>query len=190
MDLEHSVKEDEYLLQNKEVRLTGFSPKPAQRVAMKRPLPTSKKIHFSQKLLLPLKGKYFYTPSSYQTWLELGKLAPTFPQIPERPYDSKIWRNFVLGYQNASGIQSATKVVDSGHTIGIPPPSRMGANNYIKFVSEGGLVHDKTQKQTVFAKVLKEMTQSRKLWINNEHKILPEGFQRNNSSPWALKHQK
>ncbi|XP_060695386.1 testis-expressed protein 52-like [Hemiscyllium ocellatum] len=112
----------------------------------------------------------------HHEWLNVGKFSPIFSNRPDREIDSNVWRCYVSQgskHPSSTGQARVSKLIASLYPISIPPPSKMGENTWLHFVSHGNLYLDLQGKKKAIALLEKEQEHNRKLKIKSESRMPP-----------------
>uniref|UniRef100_UPI00398EA386 testis-expressed protein 52-like n=1 Tax=Pristiophorus japonicus TaxID=55135 RepID=UPI00398EA386 len=164
----------EYLFEDKRARFTGFLSRAEQRLALQPPPHGDVMAEFFQRLQASLQRHF---PSlKHHDWLDVGKFTPIFSNRPETKSNSNIWRCYVSrDSEHHSNIDQArvSKLIAALYPITIPPPSRMGENTWLQFVSNGNLYIDLQGKKKAITLLEKEQEHNRKLKIKSESRVPP-----------------
>ncbi|XP_068129007.1 testis-expressed protein 52 [Hyperolius riggenbachi] len=122
------------LLSDLPVHSPGFMPRGIHKILLKNPPYTDAKLELLRKLRSPLNAEPPppYT-QGYLTWLEVSRLPPLLPLRPDRPYDSAVWR------------QLTSAPANPGSRDPVPPPSRMEANTWGRFICCSGMRRDEKE---------------------------------------------
>lgn len=90
-----------------------------------------------------------YPLSSYQTWIDAGKLEPLIPDHPDPEYNANAWRHFSSreGVRTSSEGRRISALIASMYPLNMPPPSRMGEFTYADYIQNGNVFRDPLRKQ-------------------------------------------
>lgn len=152
----------EFLLPDEAWELPGFTPKTYHQLALKLPPCTDMKSKVRHRLIHPWKNEAEHT-WGFHTWLDVGQLPATFPTRPDRPYDSNVWR--WLTDSRAHRRLPAEPC--------IPPPSWMGQNSLLTFISCNPIFLDMKRKNQVILRTVKELREVEKLKLRSEARAPP-----------------
>ncbi|XP_018431929.1 PREDICTED: uncharacterized protein ENSP00000372125 [Nanorana parkeri] len=147
----------EPLLSEPPVHSPGFAPRGIHRLLFQSPPYSDAKLELLRKLRSPLRVEQ--PPShtlGYVTWLEVSRLPPLLPLLPDRPYDSAVWRQVTVAPASARPREP------------IPAPSRMEENTWSKFTRCSGV-----QRDTREARALNIRSQGRAPAMDSHGNILP-----------------
>ncbi|XP_036153226.1 testis-expressed protein 52 [Myotis myotis] len=152
----------EFLLTDKPGELPGFTRQTYHQLALKLPPCTDIKSKVRHRIIHPWKDKTKHT-WGFHTWLDVGRLPATFPSRPDRPYDSNVWR--WLTDSRAHRYPPAEPA--------IPPPSWMGQNSYLTFISCTPIFLNEDLKKQVIFRTVKELKEVEKLKLRSEGRAPP-----------------
>ncbi|XP_037371244.1 testis-expressed protein 52 [Talpa occidentalis] len=152
----------EFLLPNESWELPGFTTQRYHHLALKPPPRTKTKSKVHQQVLSPCKDASQHT-WGFHTWLDVGRMPPTFPTRPDEPYDSNVWR--WLTDPNAHRRLPAEPPV--------PPPSLLGPNSFLAFIHSTPIFLDVNRKKQVICKTMKELREVEKLKLRSEARAPP-----------------
>ncbi|XP_057560131.1 testis-expressed protein 52 [Hippopotamus amphibius kiboko] len=152
----------EFLLPRESSELPGFTQQSYHQLALKLPPCTEAKAKVRQRLACPWKDAAQHT-WGFHTWLDVGRLPATFPSRPDRPYDSNVWR--WLTDSRARRCPPAEPPV--------PPPSWMGQNSFLAFISCTPIFLDTKRKNQVILRTVKELREVEKLKLRSEVRAPP-----------------
>ncbi|XP_045686394.1 testis-expressed protein 52 [Phyllostomus hastatus] len=152
----------EFLLPDETWELPGFTPQTYHQLALKLPPHTDMKSKVRHQLNHPWKNEVEHT-WGFHTWLDVGQLPATFPTRPDRPYDSNVWR--WLTDSRAHRRLPAEPC--------IPPPSWMGQNSLLTFISCNPIFLDMKRKNQVILRTVKELREVEKLKLRSEARAPP-----------------
>lgn len=158
----HTWVQHEFLLPDEPWELPGFTPQAYHRLAQKLPPCTDMKSKVRHRLIHPWKNETEHT-WGFHTWLDVGHLPATFPTRPDRPYDSNVWR--WLTDSRAHRRLPAEPC--------IPPPSWMGQNSLLTFISCNPIFVDTKRKNQVILRTVKELREVEKLKLRSEARAPP-----------------
>ncbi|XP_024896845.1 testis-expressed protein 52 [Pteropus alecto] len=158
----HTRAQREFLLPSKPWELPGFTRQAYHQLALKLPPRTDMKSRVHQQLIHPWKGATEHT-WGFHTWLDVGRLPATFPTRPDRPYDSNVWR--WLTNSRAHCRPPAEPL--------IPPPSWMGQNSLLTFISYTPIFLDANRKNQAIFSIVKELREVEKLKLRSEARAPP-----------------
>ncbi|XP_059539870.1 testis-expressed protein 52 [Myotis daubentonii] len=152
----------EFLLTDKPGELPGFTRQTYHQLALKLPPCTDIKSKVRHRIIHPWKDKIEHT-WGFHAWLDVGRLPATFPSRPDRPYDSNVWR--WLTDSRAHRYPPAEPA--------IPPPSWMGQNSYLTFISCTPIFLNEDLKKQVIFRTVKELKEVEKLKLRSEGRAPP-----------------
>ncbi|XP_054433053.1 testis-expressed protein 52 [Pteronotus mesoamericanus] len=152
----------EFLLPDEPWELPGFTRQAYHQLALKLPPCTDMKSKVRHRLIHPWKGEAEHT-WGFHTWLDVGHLPATFPTRPDKPYDSNVWR-----WLTDSRARSRPPAEPC-----IPPPSWMGQNSLLTFISCTPIFLDTNRKNQVILRTVKELREVEKLKLRSEARAPP-----------------
>ncbi|XP_036107448.1 testis-expressed protein 52 [Molossus molossus] len=152
----------EFLLPDEPWQLPGFTPQAYHQLALKLPPCTDIKSKVHRQLVHPWKDEAEHT-WGFHTWLDVGRLPATFPSRPDRPYDSNVWR----------WLTDSRAHCRPPAEPGIPPPSWMGRNSLLTFISCTPIFLDENRKKQVIFRTVKELEEVKKLKLRSEARAPP-----------------
>lgn len=180
-----SLEEREWLLKERSPYLSGFTPRPAQKLTTRRRPHSMLDIECQHFLRNSTKEFTSQHPTvEYQVWVEAGKHDPPFPPYPDASYNSNVWRNFRrnYGFQTSAEGRKVTEVIAAMYPLNIPPASKVGNFTFDKYIRETKLFKDEKHKALAIKQTttdleefrrLKYKTESRNPPIDQSGKILP-----------------
>ncbi|OWK03927.1 hypothetical protein Celaphus_00013866 [Cervus elaphus hippelaphus] len=166
----------EFLLPREPKELPGFTQQAYHQLALKPPPYTEMKAKVRQRLACPWKDTAQHT-WGFHTWLDIGRLPATFPSRPDKPYDSNVWR--WLTDSRAHRQPPAEPPV--------PPPSWLGQNSFLTFISCTPIFLDVNRKKQVIFRTVKELQEVEKLKLRSELRAPPLDTHGNILPPKASK---
>ncbi|XP_063785259.1 testis-expressed protein 52 isoform X2 [Pseudophryne corroboree] len=151
------------LLSDPPVQSLAFTPRGIHSILLREPPHTEAKLELLRKLRNPLDTQLPPAPTlGYLTWLEVSRLPPLLPLRPDKPYDSAVWRRLTAAPEGR------------GPRSPIPPPSRMEANTWDRFVRCSGIRRDERESRS-----LRIRSHGRAPPTDSHGNIIPpEGFKR------------
>ncbi|XP_006891434.1 PREDICTED: uncharacterized protein ENSP00000372125-like [Elephantulus edwardii] len=152
----------DFLLPSEPWELPGFTQQVYHRLALKLPPSTELKSKVRHCLIYPAENATQHT-WGFHTWLDVGRLPATFPTRPDMPYDSNIWR----WVTNCRAHQQPPAKPP------IPPPSWMGKNSFLTFICCTPMFVDKSRKNQVMRRAVKELKEVEKLKLRSEVRAPP-----------------
>ncbi|XP_002125954.2 uncharacterized protein LOC100182340 isoform X1 [Ciona intestinalis] len=171
-----SLEEREKLYSELDPRMTAFSPRPETRLALQKSPTTDVKISMNHKLrTFRDESTIIYPLTSYQTWVDAGRLEPLFPERPDPEYNSNVWRHFstrdpaTIAYRS----QRISDLVASMYPLNIPPPSRMGDSTYANFIKYGDIFRDPLKKAKKITWTEQELTEMKRLDVLSDARVPP-----------------
>ncbi|XP_053411670.1 testis-expressed protein 52 [Nycticebus coucang] len=162
----------EFLHPSESWKLPGFTWQAYHQLALKHPPCTEMKSKVRHRLIHPWKDTAQHT-WGFHTWLDVGRLPATFPSRPDQPYDSNVWRWLI---DSNAHYQPAAKPP-------IPPPSWMGKNSFLTFISCTPIFTDMNRKKRVIFSVMKELKETEKLKLRSETRVPPLDVHGHNLPP-------
>ncbi|KAM6162704.1 testis-expressed protein 52 [Erethizon dorsatum] len=147
----------QFLLPSETWELPGFTLQAYHQLALQQPPCTEIKSTVRQRLLHPWQGAAEHT-WGFHTWLDVGRLPAIFPKWPNRPYDSNVWRQ--LTHSHAHRLQPSEPLV--------PPPSWMGSNSFLTFISSMPTFSDRNRKNQVILRTIQVLKEAEKLKLRSE----------------------
>ncbi|KAM9230199.1 testis-expressed protein 52 [Dugong dugon] len=156
------AQHDNFLLPSESCELPGFTRQAYHHLALKLPPCTEIKSKVRQRLIYPAENATQHT-WGFHMWLDVGRLPATFPTRPDVPYDSNVWRWLT---NSRAHHQPPAKPP-------IPPPSRMGKNNFLTFICCTPIFVDANRKNQVILKTVKELKEVEKLKLRSEARAPP-----------------
>ncbi|CAK8694688.1 testis-expressed protein 52-like isoform X2 [Clavelina lepadiformis] len=171
-----SLEEREKLYSDGDARYTAFSPRPETRLALQKSPTTDTKICFNHKLrTFRDESTIIYPLTSYQTWMDAGKLEPVFPDRPDPDYNANVWRHFSSREQAEwkPSERGVSTLVASMYPLSIPPPSRMGGFTYARFIQYGDIFRNHLLKEKKITWTEKELAEMKRLNAFSEARVPP-----------------
>ncbi|XP_072340065.1 testis-expressed protein 52-like isoform X2 [Scyliorhinus torazame] len=162
----------EFLPEDKHVKFSGFQPKAQQRHVLHPPRHKDVMEEFFQRMHASLRSHSL----KHHNWLDVGKFTPIFSNRPDKEFNSNVWRCYVSKdseKHSTTGKARVSKLIASLYPIAIPPPSKMGENTWLQFVSCGNLYIDLQGKKKAITILEKELEHNRKLMIKSESRMPP-----------------
>ncbi|XP_078509946.1 testis-expressed protein 52 [Lissotriton helveticus] len=183
-----SIKEREFLFEDREPKKTGFSPRALHRLAVLKAPCTSAKIQVHQRVRGTPISTNCQPPWGYQAWLEVSKLPPLFPVQPDKPYDSDLWRKVASDNMLDKHLPKARRKSTAGSpSPPIPPPSRMTENTFLKFLASRVLFVDEKRKEKVISRTSKDLRESERLKLRSQCRDPPRDSRGNILPPKDFK---
>ncbi len=181
-----SLYEREYLLRDAPCRWSGFTPRPVEKLAVKK-LPKSD-VHIQCNHILRTgrevsASNHRHPSAELQLWREVGRHSPLYPD-EERfdfSYNSNIWRNFTQK-NSGDGLQESKPASSQHRAVRIPSPSRLGENSYVRFVRESVLIKDSKQRDFIVQQTMKELEEMRQNQLKSDARNPPV----DKSGKWLL----
>ncbi|KAK2153529.1 hypothetical protein LSH36_294g03060 [Paralvinella palmiformis] len=176
-----TIDERENLLSEVLPKHTGFTPRPIQKLAVKKKPHTMLDVecnHFLQSSRD--EATHGIPPLSYRMWLEASKYDPPIPEKPDPQYNSNVWRNFrkQFGFHVNSEGQKVSEMIAAMYPLNIPSPSRVGDYTYEKFLTEISLIKDEKLRRMAIRRTGKDVEEFKKLKLRAEVRnppVDPEG---------------
>ncbi|KAJ8790840.1 hypothetical protein J1605_020934 [Eschrichtius robustus] len=147
----------EFFLPRESSELPGFTRQAYHQLALKLPPCTEVKAKVRHRLACPGKDAAQHT-WGFHTWLHVGHLPAAFPSRPDRPYDSNVWRWLTDSRAHRRPLAEAP----------VPPPSWMGQNSFLTFISCTPLFLDANRRHQVILRTVKELREVGKLKLRSE----------------------
>lgn len=144
-----SLEEREWLMKDVSPHLSGFTPRPNQKLSCQKRPREMLDIECRHFLRNPLESVvHQHPPVEYQMWVEAGKHDPPFPKRPDVSYNSNVWRNFRRNYgiQTSAEGRKVSEVIAALYPLNIPPPSQVGNNTFEKYIKETSLIKNEKYK--------------------------------------------
>jgi hypothetical protein len=134
-----TLEERENLMNGTFPKYTGFTPRPNEKLAVKR----------KPKSMLDIECNHFLRTSNehfvhghpnlgYKLWLEAGKHDSPYPPHPDPNFNSNIWRNFrkEYGFQTTAEGRRIGDIIATMYPLNIPAPSKVGSHTFDKYLRE------------------------------------------------------
>ena len=176
MSLENPVKmssfrEREFLLQDKPIKKSGFTPRPVEKLATRK-LPKSMVNIECNHIIRTSREEstHGHPPLAFQLWTEAGKHDPPFPERPDPQYNSNVWRNFRqhYGFHTTTEGQKIGEMIASMYPLNIPSPSQQGKYTYARFLADTSVIKDSKQKNVIINQTKKDLAEMRKHRIKSD----------------------
>lgn len=197
-----SLEERENLIKSSSPPLSGFTPRPVQRLATRRKPRTMLNVecnHFlrcssgnsdgSSSMLggdfngaggrgrgtAGGMGALGGSTVGYKMWLEAGRVQPAQPDRPDPDYDSKMWRNFrkQCGFYTDKDGRQINDMIASLYPMNIPAPSKVGECTYRKFLKETPVIQTAKFKRLALSRVEREEEEFRKMKLLSDMRYPP-----------------
>ena len=160
------LTERENLIPDNNVKKTGFTVRPIEKLAITKPSRTMTNIECNHFLRTQSRGS---TPSQktleFALWQEAGKHDPAFPQRPDKQYNSNVWRNFrkSYGFHTSAEGQKMSEMIATMYPLNVPAASRIGDYTYAKFLKETPLIKDERRRQIAINRTSRDLQEFRRL---------------------------
>ena len=177
-----TIEERENLLSEVKPKHTGFTPRPIQKLAVKKKPHTMLDVECNHFLHSSRdESTHGIPPLSYRMWLEASKYDPSVPEKPDPQYNSNVWRNFrkQYGFHVNSEGQKVSEMIAAMYPLNIPSPSRVGDYTYEKFLQEISLIKDEKLRKMAIRRTAKDVEEFKKLKLRAEMRnppVDPEGM--------------
>ena len=169
-----TLHERERLFEARVPRRTGFTSRPIERLATRKPRATS--LHAEcQRIQRCDSATSQRQPLSYRMWLEAGKHDPPFPDPTDAQYNSNVWRNFrkEYGFRSAAHAPRITETIAIMYPMSLPPPSHVGPYTYPQFLRDTSAIKDSKIHKLVLEKSVKELEQFKRLRLLSDMRNPP-----------------
>lgn len=140
-----TIEERENLMKDNRVPLSGFSPRPIQRLANRKQPRSVLNIECNHFLRTETKDfTHGHAPMTYKLWMEAGKHDPPYPNTPDPNFNSNVWRNFrkQYGFNTTAEGRKISEVLATMYPLNIPAPSKVGDHTFEKYIRETKLFND------------------------------------------------
>lgn len=171
-----SLQEREWLKQDPSPHMSGFTPRPIQKLATQRKPHDTVDIECCHFLRNSTKNFVHQHPTvEYQLWQEAGKHKPPFPKRPDPSYNSNVWRNFrrSYGFRTTAEGRKISDVIAAMYPLNIPTPSKVGDHTFEKYIRETSLFRDEKNKALAIKQVQTDLEEFRKLKYRTEARNPP-----------------
>ncbi|XP_075409260.1 testis-expressed protein 52 [Tenrec ecaudatus] len=152
----------EFLHPGEPWELPGFTRQAYHQLALKQPPCTNIKSKVRRRQIYPAEEATQHS-WGFHMWLDVGRLPATVPIRPDMPYDSNVWRWL------------ANSRAPCPHPAGplIPPPSRLGKNNFLTFLGCTPIFEDPNRRTQVIRSTVKGLREAEKLKLRSEARAPP-----------------
>lgn len=168
--------EEEFLLKDVHPHLSGFTPRPVEKLAKTKPPCQLLDLDCQHFLNRSTKtSTHTYPCVQYQLWLEAGKHDPPFPKNSDTNYDSNVWRNFRrnFGFQTSSKGRKISDIIATMYPLNIPPPSQLNDHTFDRYIKETALFKDENRKAMAIKQIQSDLQEFRKLKFKTEARNPP-----------------
>jgi len=171
-DEDMTLEEREKLITDVYTHYTAFSPRPDTSLENLKPPVTDSKISMNHRVrTFRNESSAIYPLSSYQTWIDVGKMDPLIPETPDPEYNSNVWRHFTGNDEEPQ--PRINNTIASMYPLSIPPPSRMGGFTYAKFIKNGDIFCNQERKRKKITWSEKEIAEMKKLRAMSDARVPP-----------------